>query len=262
MGAAAIIARLTVEDQSGNQQRVIWWRSGNVPPERIDLAFSLRTSTYKGERQLQVEWIDARPAEGVLQVSAPTLEIVDYRDDPDPLARLRELGDVLIWREVDAQIEGKTRLELTPAPRLAIWTTPPGSAELPAALATVKPQTIYLFAQDPGLDAINPLITRLVGLIKFLIRHRNGVIDLAALAAATAQREITVQTALAWLNARGQISLTTAADGSMRATAGTGQPSADADAIRARLIALLRETAAYRAYYRRADATSLIQGGW
>ena len=130
-------ARLTVEDQHGNQQPVIWWQSGSIPQERIDLAFSLRTTSYKGENQLQVEWIDARPAEGVLQVRAPSVEVVDYRDDPDPLARLRELGDVLIWREVDAQIEGKTRLELTPTSRLAIWTTPPGSAELQAALALV-----------------------------------------------------------------------------------------------------------------------------
>ena len=33
---------------------------------------------------------------------APAVEVVDYRDDPDPLARLRELGDLLVWREVDA----------------------------------------------------------------------------------------------------------------------------------------------------------------
>ncbi len=119
-------ARMTVEDQQGNSQRVIWWQHGSIPQERIDLALSVRTANYKGERQLQIEWVDARPAEGVVQVRAPSVEVVDYRDDPDPLARLRELGDVLIWREVDAQIEGKTRLELTPAPRLAIWTIPPG----------------------------------------------------------------------------------------------------------------------------------------
>ncbi len=173
VGRSGDHTRLTVEDQQGNQQRVIWWQSGSIPPERIDLAFSLRTANYKGERQLQIEWIDARPAEGVRSGAAlPALEFVDYRDDPDPLARLRELGEVLVWREVDAKIEGKTRLELTPAPRLAIWTTPPGSAELQAALATVKPETVYLFAHDPGLDAIDPLITRLVGLIKFLITPR------------------------------------------------------------------------------------------
>ncbi len=252
--------RMTVADQQGNEQRAIWWQSGTIPQARIDLAFSLRTSTYKGKPQLQVEWIDARPAEGVLQVHAPTVAVVDDRDHPDPLARLRGLGDVLIWREVDAQVEGKTRLELAPAPRLAIWTIPPGSAELRDALAAVKPETVYLFAHDPGLDTLEPFAKRLVGLINYMITHGKPAINLAALAAATAQREVTVQAGLDWLSARGQINLTVAADGTPTLSAGDGQAQPDADLARARLTALLRETAAYRAFYRRADPNSLISG--
>ncbi len=105
---------------------------------------------------------------------------------------------------------------------------------------------------------IDSLITRLVGLIKFLLAHREGVINISALAAATAQREVTVQAGLDWLSARGQISITVGADGTMTLAAGTGQTRPDADAIRARLIALLRETAAYRAFYRRAEAANLM----
>ena len=69
-----------------------------------------------------------------------------------------------------------------------------------------------------------------------------------------------MQAGLDWLRARGQISITVAADGTMTVAAGTGQTGSDADAIHARLIALLRETTAYRAFYRRADPNNLISG--
>ncbi len=85
---------MTVVDQAGSSQRVIWWQSGDLPSGRIDLAFSARAVDYKGEHQLQIEWIDARPAEGVIQVSEPTISIVDYRTEP---GRLSTLTDIPIW---------------------------------------------------------------------------------------------------------------------------------------------------------------------
>ncbi len=73
-------------------------------------------------------------------------------------------------------MSGQTRLELIEADKLAIWTIPPGSAELRAVIAQVKPQTVYLFAADPGLDALEPFVKRLAGLVKYALSQRGGVV--------------------------------------------------------------------------------------
>ena len=248
---------VTVEDQNGNKQRVIWWQSGDVPQGHFDLAFSARNVNYKGEAQMQIEWLDARPVEGFVEVRVPAFEIVDYRDDPDPLERLRTLTDILVWREVDASVEGSTRLELTPARDLVIWTIPPSSAELRAAVEQVKPETITLFAADPGLDTLEAFTIRLAGLVKYALANRNGEVTLAALAAASAQREVTVRAGLEWLAARGQISIRAEGD-TFTLLPGTGQPQPDLAAISEKLAVFLRESAAYRAFYRRATPARLL----
>ena len=258
VGRSGDHTQLTVEDQAGNKQRILWWRSGEIPSGQFDLALSARSSDYRGERQMQLEWIDARPAEGMIEVRAPKLEIVDYRAESDPMARLRELGDVQVWREADARVAGKTRHELAPAESLIIWTSPPSSAELRAVLEWVRPQRIILFAADAGLDALEPFVKRLAGLVKYALSNRDGVVRLDSLAAATAQREITVRAGLDWLTARGQITITSEDSGTLTLTNGAGKAAPDLVLSSERLGAHLRETAAYRAFYRRADPARLL----
>lgn len=247
---------MTVVDQAGNSQRVIWWQSGDLPVGRIDLAFSARATDYKGERQLQIEWIGARPAEGVVQVSESTIEIVDYRTEPQQLSTLK---GVQIWREADPSVSGQTRLELTEADKLAIWTIPPGSAELRAVIEQVKPQTIYLFAADPGLDTLESFVKRLAGLVKYALSQRGSVVTLAELAAATAQRAITVRAGLGWLVARGQIGISAIEGDTVILTESTGEILPNQAELREQLAAHLRETTAFRAFYRRADASRLFK---
>lgn len=186
--------------------------------------------------------------------------IIDCRAERDPLACLRELDGAAIWREVEPLIAGSTRLELSRAPLLAIWTIPPGGAELCAVVAHVQPECLYLFAADAGMDSLEPFVKRLAALVKYAINNRGGAVTLAELAAATAQREITVRAGLDWLAARGQIAYMHDGGALSLATVSTGRATAGADATTTHLVALLRESAAYRAYYRRADPVKLITG--
>ncbi len=258
IGRSGDHAQITVEDQVGNKQRVLWWQSGDLPTGRFDLAFTARSSDYRGEARLQVEWIDARAAEGVIEIQQAKLEIVDYRAEANPVARLSTLGEVLTWSEADATSDGKTRLELTTAQRLVIWTIPPGSAEMRVVLRQVKPEKIYLFAVDPALDERAAFSKRLAGLVKYVIRNRNGEVTLPTLAAATAQREMTVRAGLDWLEARGQFSFGPENGDLLKLRQGTGKIAPDHAQIGERLTAHLRETAAYRAFYRRADPARLL----
>ncbi len=131
--------QLTVEDEMGNARRVIWWQGAGWPlPEgRFDLAYSVRASTYRGRRDVQVEWIHARPLEqaAMTPAAAPDpVEVIDYRGEAHPLAILQQIQrqeDVLVWREGEAvsRLEGADRFHLHACRALVIWTSPAGPRE-------------------------------------------------------------------------------------------------------------------------------------
>ena len=263
---------VVVTDETGAERQVIWWDGGSEPlPEgRFDLAYVARNSTYRGTRELQVEWVDARPyPEAEVEVKAKVkaeVEVKDYRDVPQPremLAGLVERGAVAVWREgEDARdIPGHDRWNLPPAATLAIWTAPPGPAELRAALAQVEPARVCLFGRDPGVDTPDAFIRRLTGLIRYALSARGGRAPIGPLAAATAHREVTVRLGLAWLAARGHVRIASETDGEAQLAPGDGVSAPDADfkALDARLRAALAETAAYRAYFRETNAAALVR---
>ena len=76
--------QLILEDSHERPHKVIWWQGADwpLPAGRFDLAYSVHTSNFRGQPQVEVEWVDARPIEEAsVHVSpAPVLvEIVDHR---------------------------------------------------------------------------------------------------------------------------------------------------------------------------------------
>jgi hypothetical protein len=122
-----------------------------------------------------------------------------------------------------------------------------------------------LFGIDPPTAQLAVFLKHLVGLVKYTINSKAGCTTLPALAAATAQRLAAVQLGLAWLQVRGDLVITPPGD-SEQANAElwlqSGDPSkADAEEaaqILTRLKTILAETSAYRAYFARAEAESLL----
>ncbi|MGC9335253.1 MAG: DHHA1 domain-containing protein, partial [Anaerolineae bacterium] len=256
--------RVTVEDRQERTQTVFWWQGADwsLPQGRFDLALTLRASDYRGMPELQVEWIDAREREpaSVTPRQAMAMVVRDLRAEPQPLALLQSLGagdDVQVWAEGIQlpAVETRTRSELSPAPRLVIWTLPPGPQEYEAALSQVQPQELILVAQDTGLDEIDPFLERLAGMVAFALNRRQGWVDLDAVAANLGHRTATVKSGLAWLEARGQVRILFKEHDRWHLARGTGQGDPQAtDQARLRLEALLAETAAYRNYLRTAPA--------
>jgi single-stranded-DNA-specific exonuclease len=272
--------QLTVEDEEGTAQRVIWWQGAGwpLPQGRFDLAYVVRASDYRGQRDVQVEWVDARQIEepkpeGFLKTLRGSLEIVDHRREPCPrkvLERLRGRGDETgrgrpwvapeVWSEAEARAEvgGQDRYELKPSKSLIIWTTPPGPAELRTVLEKVSPATVHLFGIDPGLDHPETFLKRLVGLTRHALNSSQGQVNISTLAAATAQRETTVRRGIAWLAARGHLVVLDEEGDKIQLAKGNHVASDDLPRIAAQLRALLEETAAYRAHFARADKKTLI----
>jgi len=72
--------------------------------------------------------------------------------------------------------------------------------ELTAALQTVRPEKVIVFAINPGMDELQPFMARLAGLVKFALNQRAGRSSYAELAAATAQKVAVVRAGLDWLS--------------------------------------------------------------
>ena len=260
--------QLTIEDDFGYTQRSIWWQGAGfpLPQSPFDLAYTVRASTYKGQRDVQVEWIDYRLLEtATLSITSapPTIEVIDYRQEAFPLpvlARLQAQEEVLVWGEAEAKskIKCQDRYSLIPATSLAIWTIPPGLTEINIAIKNVKPTKVFLFGINPGMDEPEEFLKRLAGLLKYRINYSQGKTNLSTLATATAQRIFTIRTGLDWLEAYGHIKLIKVEDENIWIETGTTLNIENTRPSSNRLKSALEESAAFRAYYLHADKDRLV----
>jgi hypothetical protein len=189
------------------------------------------------------------------------IEIVDYRlESASLLAQVQEQAPALqVWAEAADKARGRHRFELQPAEELAIYTAPPSSADLRAALETVRPKKVYLFGVSPAPEKPDSFLARMAGLAKYAINQKGGKVTIAELAAATGQREGAIRLGLEWLTAGGHVSIQRE-DGSVFLATGNGESNQYLQrelyiAVRG----ILEETAAYRAHFQRADAQSLME---
>lgn len=267
--------KLVVEDEHGNEQSVLWWGGGHeeLPEGKFDLAYTLRASDWRGQRQAQLELLDFRiREEDRIILPAKKLELVDYRHTENPTHLLSTFNlqpstfqpsslqsATILWAEAEdkKKLGGLDRNTLAPAQTLIIWTTPPSREELTTALQTVRPETVVVFAIDPSMDDLNAFMARLAGLVKFTLNQRAGRTSYTELAAATAQRVVAIRVGLEWLTKRGQVQVVSDA-GILQLTAGGTVDEPAALAAETRLRALLNETSAFRRHFQKADINSLF----
>lgn len=261
--------RLVVEDETGETMTVLWWQADAdaLPKGRLDLAYRPRWSAFQGTREIVLQYVDSRPVdEPPLTFNArPAVAVVDYRgqDMSTALVTLQavvQAGDCLVWAEGNLPngITSASRLDLRPARTLAVWTIPPNRAVLRAALEAVNPAEVLLFGFVPGSDALNAFVGQFAGVVKFALRAKAGRVRLDALAAAVGQPVETTRAGLAWMVARGHLTVLEEAGLDVQVAEG-GHPAPDQHAATTtRLAELLTETRYYRGYFRRAAADTLV----
>jgi single-stranded-DNA-specific exonuclease len=250
--------RLHIEDESGNTQSILWWGgAGEELPDlstsssegsKFDIAYSLRASSYRGQKQVTLQFEEFRVTEEKpVEARKAKVEIVDCRLKVGGLESLK--AGTLVWAEGTEKSKGKSRFELLPSDELAIYTTPPSPIELREALEIVKPKTISVFAILPAEEKPEEFLSRLAGLCKYAIRNYEGKATLEKFSAVMASREYAVQIGLEWLSAGGQLSVTIEAD-EVRLSAEKQEknPYLQAELFIA-LKGILNETAAYRKYF-------------
>lgn len=257
--------KLSVADRQGTSAQVIWWDGGSETPPygRFDLAYTLRASDWRGEKRAQLELVDFHELDAEkVELKTRKLEVLDYRNRENPLETLRtEFSGphVVCWAEGEHKkaVGGRDRNELMPARTLVLWSIPPSTRELKAALEKVQPERAVVFGLDPGNGTPRTFVDRLAGLVKFIINRRAGQTTVAELAAATAQSENAARSGLEWLSAQAQITARIDTNGDVRLTAGGQVDPLMAELAQARLAALLEESRAYRLLFRGADTLNL-----
>ena len=226
----------------------------------------MRATSFRGQPELQVEWIGYRqlptPSELVSPPRAP-ITAVDHRRADHPLGLLSAIqgeGDVQIWAEGPEREKsgGADRFSLLPAPRLVIWHRPASQSLLAEVLQQTQAEEVFLFAIDPGMDEKTAFTRRLTGLVKFALSAYGGQADLERLAAACAQTIENIEAGLAWMQAQGFIRLGEVNGSQQMLYAGSGLPLADLAEKTEQLARRLAETRAYRNYYTWANPERLL----
>lgn len=200
--------RINVEDERGNTQSLLFWGgAGTDLPEngsKIDIAYSLRASSYRGQKQATLQFQDFRIVEEApVKVRESGFAIQDLR-----LKTLDLPPSTLTWAEGADKPKGKSRFELTQSDEFAIYTTPPSPAELRKVLDIVKPKTIYVYGVLPSEEKPDEFLQRLAGLCKFALNKKAGKTTIQELASAMASREIAIEIGLQWISASGGLSVT------------------------------------------------------
>jgi single-stranded-DNA-specific exonuclease len=262
--------QLIVEETSTEiEKRVFWWQgSGSPLPEgQFDLAYTARASNYRGQPQLQIEWINCRPSEGGELDSKQLkteIKVTDYRMETDQRSRILNLSresNVTIWSEGDHDLPGigVDRYHLQPSRTLAIYTIPPGRTDLNEVLLRVNPEIVYLFSQRFSSNELKDFLASISSLIQHAVKNNNGIISIPDLISKTSHREKTIRKAVAWFASRGDITSVEEDENHIKLLKGKMPNKEEQKSIEGELNLLLKETNAFRNYYLRADPQWLIK---
>ncbi|PKN92753.1 MAG: single-stranded-DNA-specific exonuclease RecJ [Chloroflexi bacterium HGW-Chloroflexi-6] len=251
--------KLTVRDETGNVASALWWGGAEEeqPSGRFDLAYTLRASDFKGQKQLALELVDFRiVAKKPIEIESPKIETIDLRaaeKRTEALQRIQaEYPDALLFAEGNdrKRLNGKGRHELSEAETLILWTTPPERRLYESILETVKPRRLVLFAQDSGENSPEAFLARLAGVLKFVLNQREGRVSLAELGAACGQGEAAIRSGFEYLKASGQLAGESDAAGlTIRQANAPADEPARAQYL-SQLTVLLNESQAYRSFFR------------
>lgn len=243
--------RLNVEDENGSVQSILWWGGAGEPmPEgTFDIAYSFRATTFRGQKQLSVQFEEFRIVEEdqVVEFRDSGIEILDMRLNVPTFEPLNVR--TLVWAEGGDKGKGVSRFDLKPSDEFTIYTCPPSRVELRKALEVVKPKKVQVFAVTPAEEKAEDYLNRLAGLCKFALNKRDGKTTIHELAAAMASRESAIEIGLDWLAAGGQLAVEISDDNvSLSATKLEKNPYLQSELFIA-LRGILNETLAFRKFF-------------
>ncbi|MBW7885858.1 MAG: DHH family phosphoesterase [Caldilineaceae bacterium] len=258
----------------GPSHDVIWFGGADaeLPSGPLDLLYTLSVNECRGERNLQLMYVDTRPARREeIRVAEPapviSVRVHDWRTKPAVAA---DFPARATWYAEGTQLEleaaGVTyapRIEITASVAgrpLVLWSIPPSGEILHWLVETAAPAEIYLCARPTTNDSLPELLRHVAGMCKYAL-GRTGRLDIGRMAARVGTTERIIRCCLLWLEARGEITLVEWLVGDdVKIAAGDHTPRPDAAReLLEELETEVAEVRAYRGFVRRAKPAEL---GW
>jgi single-stranded-DNA-specific exonuclease len=269
VGKAREHLQMTVEDAEGVSSKLIWWQGAGLPqPDGIfDLAYSARSSNYRGEQQIQLEWVGFQQIEPQVPIelkNGKSFENIDFRANQTPEEMLKQVlsgGECQVWKEGSDNfpLEGLDRINIQPAKKLIIWTIPSTQEILENVIYKVKPKQIYWFGIMP-LESDSGVFIRAIAMIikSNLVNHQDRF-SIEELSAAAAMPGFVIIQTIHYLAARGDISIINSDNNSFTLSPGGVRNDTLANDSKTRLSKTLKEIQSFRKYYLRVDLNLLTQ---
>jgi len=274
---------LTVYDREESKYRLIWWNGADefdkkvLENSRFNLLYTARSSSFRGSKSVQLEWVDFQVIEKKITYLEPSRiwKIRDFRKIHSKLEKLIQLEigeETQIWIEAGGDSELRRtgihrkieaalvdRYNIKPAVRLVIWTTPPGRWELRHVIERSSPTEIIFFCVNPNSLDFHSFVIQLMGMVKFGINSNNGILDVQKMAGHLGQREITIRKGLDWIISRGYIM--PRIEGTFEIAARSEYLKTDeSELLQNQIELLIEETNAYRNYLKDIDIEILNSG--
>ena len=107
-------------------------------------------------------------------------------------------------------------------------------------------------------DTLSDFSKLLMGLVKYAINHKEGNLDILAIASVICHTEAAIRIGMDWLASMGKLNILDRQNMVLKLAFIDLPCSGDEPAVRKKLQKLLDETAAYRSYYRRCSPGQLL----
>ena len=258
--------QMIVENSSGEQSKILWWQAAGLPqPDGFfDLAFTARSSTYKGQLQIQLEWVDFRvPEQSLTIVSSQkrkNIEVLDYREKKNNQLEAKECVSSEVYSEgtLPSVLHSKNRIELAPNDTLVIWSVPPSRQVLDGLIKSVNPRRVICFGQMPAENDLDVLLKSAAKIIKQIINQDSLPFTVQQFASHLSVTEMAAEWILRWFAARGDITMIDNKNGTLKLCRGGKFDQYSESDAKSRLQNELSEIRAFRRYYLKSELYSLF----
>jgi len=258
--------KITLIDSSNAQQDLLWWNSADIdlPNGEFDVAYALDQKVYKNRLQVQATLRHFRQASGtpILIKKQSKFELIDLRSNPSPESELSiylSTPESIIWAESNSPegVDSYPRSILQKSDTLVIWTTPPSREIFRQVMDQVEPKKIVFIAVDPAVQTLKKFITKLHGLLRYMLENKINSFDSEKAAQSIAATPALIDVGLEWIHKHGDYDLSSFAL-DCQILPGPRENLDDFQIIDKKLKFMLREVAAYRSYFSKAKLDTLL----
>lgn len=268
--------KLNAQDTNGDTQEFIWWNAPQLidQEDSVDIAYHISRDTFTPANLAALELVAMRRSiaanEPTIDLLDSHVEVIDFLTISRPIERCAELlqqhPELQIWYEgLNDPIEGgltRTRLEIVQSEHLAFLTAPPSIQVLEQVVKACDPSHVYFFNIEHKEISVETLLKEVGKTLKSILREPQSVVSINFLASCLNQTPHTIQLCMDWYEAHGDLEIDRVNQDKFTFLKSAHQPNpVELRQLQEKLNKSLKETAAFRAYYRRANTKLLLRQG-